>query len=129
MLKLTILAMAISTTALTSTALADTKCSPDINVEYISGSGTSIKVTKIKYRLDGTSVWHTESVTNKVIDKSKDHTFKSQRLGSVAKGQKLDLRAVFKPDTGNDYGPEQDGPILSSSTNCENNVRYSIKVN
>lgn len=109
-------------------AFADTKCSPDVKVEYQSGSGSSIKVTKLQYRLDGTSVWHDEGVTDKVISKGGSHTFKSQRLGSVAKGQKIDLRAVFKPDTGKGYGSEQYSPIRNSNKECENNVQYLITV-
>lgn len=117
-------ALALSTGA----AHADVKCSPDITVEYVGGHGTSIKVTKIQYRLSDTGPWHTESVTNKVLDKGKSHTFKSQRLGSVAKGQKIDLRAIFRPDTGNDYGAEDEGTIRNSGKACENNVTYSLKV-
>jgi len=109
-------------------AFADSTCSPDVSVTYKSGSGTSIKVTAIEYRLDGTTQWHREGVTNKVLDKGKSHSFKSQRLGAVAKGQKIDLRAVFKPDTGNDYGAEEPSPIRNSGKACENNVTYSINV-
>jgi hypothetical protein len=128
MLKLTILAVALTSAALTSTAFADVKCSPDIKVDYVKGSGSSIKVTKIQYRLDGTGAWENEGVTDKVIDKGKSHTFKSQRLGSVAKGQKIDLRVVFKPDTGNNYGAEKTSPIRNSGKACQNNVTYSIDV-
>lgn len=118
-----------STLALsTSPAHADVKCSPDIKVDYLSGFGSSVKVTKLQYRLDGTSTWHDEGLTDKVIDKGKSHTFRSQRLGSVAKGQKVDLRVVFRADTGNDYGPEQSSPIRNSGKACENNVTYDIDV-
>jgi hypothetical protein len=128
MIKYSFLAFALVSSLAGGTAAADVKCSPDIKVDYVTGSGTSIKVTKIQYRLDGTSTWHDEGVTNKVIDKGKSHTFKSQRLGSVAKGQKLDLRVVFKPDTGNDYGAEQTSDIRNSGKACENNVTYLLKV-
>ena len=122
------IAFAITGLAMTAPIVSASPCSPDLAVEYKSGQGTSIKVTAIEYRLRGTSVWHREGVTNKVIDKGKSHTFGSQRLGDVAKGQQLDLRAVFKPDTGNDYGSEQRGSIRSSGKECENNVTYNLIV-
>src|SRR5688500_12094681 len=131
MIKQTLLATLAITSGLvlsTTDARADVKCSPDIQVTYNKNFGTSIKVTKIQYRLDGTNLWHSEGVDSKVIDKGKTHTFKSQRLGNVAKGQKLDLRVIFKPDTGNDYGAEDEGPIRNSGKECENNVTYSLVV-
>ena len=128
MIKHSFLAFALASTLAGGTASADVKCSPDIKVDYVTGSGSSIKVTKVQYRLDGASVWHDEGLTDKVIDKGKSHTFKSQRLTAVAKGQKIDLRIVFRPDTGNDYGAEQMSDIRSSGKACENNVTYNVKV-
>ena len=109
-------------------ASADVKCSPDFKVTYEgTARGSSVKVVAIEYRLDGTSTWHREDVSNKVInDKGGDHTFKSQRLGSVAKGQKIDSRAVFLPDTGKGFGSEKRGEIRNSGKECENNVTYSL---
>lgn len=123
-------AIAFATTglALTAPVASAAPCSPDLSVEYKSGHGSSIKVIAIEYRLRGTSVWHREGVTNKVLDKGKSHTFKSQRLGDVAKGQEIDLRTVFRPDTGNDYGSELRGPIRTSQKECENNVTYNLIV-
>ena len=56
------------------------------------------------------------------------YRFKSQTLGSVAKGQKLDLRAEFEKDTGRGYGSAQLSAITAASQACENNVTYTIKV-
>ncbi|MEO8702151.1 MAG: hypothetical protein ABI867_19060 [Kofleriaceae bacterium] len=130
MIKHSLILASLVTTGLafTSSARADVKCSPDVEVDYKSGQGSSIKVVKLEYMLDNTSVVHSEGVSDKVIDKSKDHTFKSQRLGSVAKGQKIKVRAVFKADTGNDYGPEKKSS-WSSERACENaGVTYKISV-
>jgi hypothetical protein len=122
------IAFAITGLALTAPVASASPCSPDLTVEYRGNHGTSIKVTALEYRLRGTSVWHREGVTNKVLDRNESHTFRSQRLGQVAKGQQLDLRAVFKPDTGNDYGSEQRGSIRTSPKECENNVTYLLVV-
>jgi hypothetical protein len=110
-------------------ATASPTCTPDIKVDYVGGAGSSIKVLKIKYRLDGTHKWHVEELGNRVIDKGKSHTFKSQRLGSVAKGQKIDLLAVYLEDDGKGYGTkEHESPIRNSGKECENNVTYDIDV-
>jgi hypothetical protein len=112
-------------------AFAGNTCSPDVKVEYQGdGQGTSIKVVAFEYRLDGTSVWHREDVSNKVLDpKDRTHTFKSQRLGSTAKGQKIDLRTVFRKDTGSGFSStESRGEIRDSNKECENNVTYSLIV-
>jgi hypothetical protein len=110
-------------------AHADVECAPDIKVDYIKGSGSSIKVTKLQYRLDGThNIWHNVDVTDSVVDKGKSFTFKTQTLSAVAKGQKIELRAVFRADAGQGYGAEQTSPIRNSSKACENNVTYDINV-
>jgi hypothetical protein len=111
-------------------AFADTKCSPDFKVTYEgTAQGSSVKVVAIEYRLDGTSEWHREDVTNSVInDKGGNKTFKSQTLGSAAKGQKIDARAVFLPDTGKGFGSEKKGELRESGKACENNVTYSLIV-
>jgi hypothetical protein len=120
-----------STLGLASTvtpAFADTTCTPDIKVTYVGGHGTSVKIVAIEYSLDGTSQPHREDVGNTVLTKGQSKTFKSQRLGSVAKGQKLDLKAIFRADNGKGFGDEQKGTLRNSGKECENNVTYSLNV-
>ncbi len=119
----------VSTLGLAATpAFADSTCSPDVTVTYKGGHGTSIKVVAFEYSLDGTSATHREDVFNHVLTKGQSKTFKSQRLGSVAKGQKIDLKAIFRADDGKGYGPEQKGTLRNSGKECENNVTYSLNV-
>jgi hypothetical protein len=126
------LALALVTGAVAlneGSAHADVVCAPDVKVDYIKGSGSSIKIVKLQYRLDGThNIWHNIDVSDSVVDKGKSFTFKAQALSAVAKGQKIELRAVFRADAGQGYGAEQSSPIRNSSKACENNVTYDINV-
>lgn len=104
-------------------------CSPDLEATYDSGHGTSVKVVAFEWRLDGNNMpWHREGVSNKVITKNKSETFKSQKLGGVAKGQKIEVRAIFKPDTGSGYGSEQASAQTSAMKACENNKTYGVTI-
>jgi hypothetical protein len=131
MIKHSLILASLVTTGLAVTAgsaHADkATCAPDVTVLYKKGEGSSVKVVKLQYSLDDTNVAHGEGVSDKVIDKSKDHTFKSQKLGAVVKGQKIRVRAVIKPDTGKGYGAEKNSP-WSDTITCENNVNYKITI-
>ena len=112
----------------TTPAFAGDKCSPDVKVDYKTSHGSSIKVLRVEYRHDGTTVWHREDVFNHVINKNGQDTFKSQKLGDADKGSKLFFRVVFQPDTGKGYGSEQTSAPTASAKTCEDNVTYTVTV-
>jgi hypothetical protein len=130
MLKHTlVLASLVTSLSLATTAHADTTCSPDIDVTYVGGEGTSVKVIAIQYKLDGTSKFHREDVKNTVLTKNKHETFKSQRLAAVAKGQKIELQAIYLKDVGKGFGNDEKlGKLRNSGKACENNVKYNLDI-
>jgi hypothetical protein len=128
-LRLGFVVMAVAGLAGTAAprATADSDdCQP--NVRVINNKPTAIKVTKFKYKIQGSPEVFTESLLNKNLSSGETENWPSQRLRFANKGVIVSSSAVeYKNDTsgsGSAWGSPQLSDWFPHSFTCGDNHNY-----
>lgn len=99
------------------------KCKPRIVVK--NEKGAAIKVTKFKYKIEGSNDTFSEDLSNKVIKKNQSDDWNSETLNSAVKGVVITSTAVeYQDDEGRGFSKSKTSKWFPHTFACGDSHNY-----